>query len=148
MQKSAPVQAGVTIFSGQVISLYWNNGLTRFEWVLGGNGNAVATDPVYFANADSEDPDVISADSLPALSCYGQFVLQTGYYTGSGWVHGTPVTYDGVTGSIKTTTVGSGAPVVGTVEGINGPISLVKQDSSATNLNVVQIATRFEPANA
>ena len=191
VQKSAPVAANTTIFSGQVISLSWNSGNQRFEWSLGGAG-INATDPVYFANGETADPDVISADSLPALPCYGQFVIQTGYFSGangdhatdataganvSDWIHGYPITYSTVyPGYIVPTTYGSGAPIIGMVDGINGPgaesaiFSLGQSasgpvispaavpgvyyppyapaDSSASNLYVVQLVTRFDPQNA
>lgn len=170
-QKSAPVADGVVIYSGQAIQLNWNSTLTRFEWNLagasGGTITAAATDPVYFANADAADPDVISADSLPALPCYGQFELQTGYFTGSsGFTHGVPLTVDtGTPGNIKVTTWGSTAPVVGVVAGIQGatsgvPIDLLSPntgtgyaayaptDSSASNTKVIQLATMFNARNA
>ena len=183
--KNAPVANNVVIYSGQAIQLNWNSSNQRFEWNLAGQtysstdaqGNTVtahATDPVYFANADAADPDIISADSLPALPCYGQFELQTGWYTGpngavvSGatWNHGVPITADTTNyGNIMVTTVGSGAPVIGMVSGIEGPQFLgqvdpstsnpptyyapyAAQDSSASNLYVVQLVTRHDPANA
>jgi hypothetical protein len=175
LQKSAPVADGVVIMSGQAIQLNWNSTLTRFEWNLagatGGTITAAATDPVYFANADAADPDVISADSLPALPCFGQFELQTGYFTGtSGFVHGVPLTVDtGTPGSLKVTTWGTGTAVVGIVSGIQGPTSgtpidlmspnngsgyasYAPTDSSAVlvggKMPVIQLATVFNAVNA
>ena len=166
LQKSAPVQSGVTVFSGQVISLYWSAALTRFEWILGYYNNVASTAPVYFANGDSVDPDIISADSLPALPCFGQYVLQTGYYDAGTYNAGTPLTPSLVNaGNVVATTIGAAtSPIIGYADGVNGSsntaivnlgapttdagyAAYAPYDSSATNLSVLQLVTAFVPGN-
>jgi hypothetical protein len=73
---SAPVKDGVTIKSGQVIQLTWNNSKTRYEWELGCSGTKVP----YVAEKDSTDEDVIEADSLTGLSCLGKYELEVAYF--------------------------------------------------------------------
>jgi hypothetical protein len=105
------------------------------------------------------DEDVIEAGTLPALSCDGQFELQTGFFTAAA-ANGTaytyqvdvPLTFDttaGNIGNLVPTTYGAGAgiPIVGIVTRNNGPLSLVGFDSSATNLNVISFNTHYEPRN-
>jgi HNH endonuclease len=67
---SAPVTAGVTIQSGQVISL------TSGQWVL---GCAAGKEP-FIAFADSIDTDVASSGQLLGLSCAGQFEIETAFF--------------------------------------------------------------------
>ena len=162
LQKSAPVAASVTagIFSGQVISLSWNVTLLRFEWILGGSG----TQPVYFANGDSVDPDIISADSLPALPCFEQYVLQTGYYDAGTYNHGTQLTFS--TGTPGNVAVRAGTvALIGIADGVNGSsnsaivnlaspttdagyAAYAPYDSSASNLSVLQFSTSYNAAVA
>ena len=164
LQKSLPVQSGVTIYSGQVISQAWNSGLTRFEWVLGGSG----TQPTFFANGDSVDPDIISADSLPALPSYGQFVLQTGYFDAGTYNTGTPLTFStGTPGNVAVGSYGTssaaGVPIIGYADGVEGSsnsaivnlgapshagyAAFAPYDSSATDLSVLQLVTAWIPVN-
>jgi hypothetical protein len=67
---SAPVTAGVTILSGQVISL------SAGAWVL---GCAAGLEP-FIAFHDSTDTDVQSAGLLLGLSCAGQFEIETPWF--------------------------------------------------------------------
>jgi hypothetical protein len=149
---AAPVSAGVTVFSGQVISLSWVGGNSDYEWILGG---AAGTTP-HLALQDSEDPDVVDANSLVGLSCSGQFELRTGYYSAGTYNIDTPLTYDtAVPGNVIATTVASTLPIIGLVTRIRGPINLNgtleadqmaligATDSSATNANVIDFVTQF-----
>ena len=68
--ETAPVSAGVTIKSGQVISLDASG-----EWILGCPTGKVP----YFAQQDSADGDVTSSGLLTGLSCSGDYVIETGY---------------------------------------------------------------------
>ena len=167
LQKSAPVAANVTILSGQAIILVWNVTTLRFEWNLAIPAvNAASVVPVYFANGDSVDPDIISADSLPALPCFGQYVLQTGYYDAGVYNAGTPITISPTTpGNLAATAFGSADshPIVGYADGVEGSsnsaiINLgapthagypayAPFDSSASNLSVIQLVTAFVPGN-
>lgn len=69
--QSAPITTGVTIYSGQVISL------SSGAWILG----CPAGKTPYIAYHDSVDPDVVSSGSLLGLSCSGVFEIETAYFT-------------------------------------------------------------------
>jgi hypothetical protein len=98
LTKAARITDGVTILSGQIISL------TNGEWVLGGQ----AGKPVFIAMHDSVDTDVVSSGLLLGLSCSGNFEVQTAYFESSDtYADGTALTYDGTTGQIKITTLGA-----------------------------------------
>ena len=98
---NAPIAAGVTIRSGQVISLSSNNGV--MEWVL---GQPAAGDIPFIAYQDSDDFDVVASGGLTGLSSQDQIELSTPYF------RATPVTVaygkqvrlkaDGVTGNVTT----------------------------------------------
>ncbi len=139
LTQAFPVKDGVVIKSGQTISLAWSATNSRYEWVLG----ATAPATPYIALEDSTDEDVIEAGKLPALSCAGQFEIQTAYYkSGDTYNVDTPLTYDGTTGNLKAATTGD--PVVGFVTRIHGPVSLQGHNSSAVNLNVIVFSTGFK----
>jgi hypothetical protein len=67
---SAPVTSGVTILSGQVISL------SSGSWVL---GCAAGLEP-FIAFQDSVDTDVSSSGLLLGFSCAGQFEIETPWF--------------------------------------------------------------------
>ena len=67
---SAPVTSGVTIRSGQVISL------TSGAWVL---GCSAGKEP-FIAFHDSTDTDVTSSGKLLGLSCAGQYEIETQWF--------------------------------------------------------------------
>lgn len=141
--ESAPVASGVTIKSGQVISLVWNAVTLQSEWNLGTPANSGIP---HFALQDSADQDVIEAGKLTGYSALGKFRLQTAYYkTGDTYNDAVPVTPDGETGDVKATTLESGAPIVGFVHLNRGPQSLVGVDSSASTLTVITIDTVYLP---
>jgi hypothetical protein len=70
---SAPVASGVTILSGQLISL------SSGSWVLG----VTAGSEPFIAFADSTDTDVISSGLLLGLSCAGQYEIETAWFDNS-----------------------------------------------------------------
>lgn len=75
---SLPVAFNVIILSGQLIQPKWNAQRDTYEWVLAGDSEA---EPQYYwAADDSQDEDVQEAGTLPALSCSGQFVIETAYF--------------------------------------------------------------------
>ena len=76
---SLPVALGVTIMSGQLVQPKWNATAETYEWVLGGTAGAEAQ--YFWADEDSAEGDVLESGKLPALSCSGQFVLETAYFT-------------------------------------------------------------------
>lgn len=145
LTQAAPVASGVTILSGQVISLDWNSVLDQYEWVLGGVSGQVP----YIALQDSVDPDVVESGTLVGLSCLGQFELQTAYFAAEETYNvDVPLTYDGVTGDVKPTTFGSGEPILGVVTRNHGTVNLAGKDSSATSLDVVVFTTNYNETNA
>ena len=109
LSQAAPVASGVTILSGQVISLAWNSSLSQYEWVLG-----VATTGAtpYIALNDSADYDVVEAGKLPGLSSAGKFEIRTPFYKTADAANfnvDVPVTFDGTTGNIKVWSFNAGA---------------------------------------
>lgn len=141
LSQGAPVASGVSIKSGQVISLDWNSSANQYEWVL---GVATLGATPYIALNDSIDYDVVEAGKLPGLSCAGQFEIATPYFKAAdaaGFVNDAPVTYDGETGDIKLWVAPvegvAGAPIIGFVTRHNGPVTLssVGSGSPATGGN-------------
>lgn len=143
-----PVQAGVAILSGQVVSAVWNGALSQYEWQLGWSlQNGVPAVPFVALN-DSGDPDVIEAGNLAALSSAGQFEIETAFFkAGDTFLVDVPVGPDGVTGNIKVSIPGSGVPIMGYITRNHGPKSLVGINSNAVNLSVVSFQTAFGPSN-
>ena len=143
-QISFPVASGVTILSGQVISLAWNG--TNYNWVLGCTG----TNTPHFALQDSVDADVIAAGKLTGLSCSGQYEIQMGFYSAGTYNVDVPLTFDGTTGNVVPTTWGSTLPVLGVVSRNHGDISLQGIDSSVVPASnrVIAFNTLFDAHNA
>jgi len=153
LTQSLPVASGVTILSGQAISPKWNSVTSQNEWVLGLDAGATT---LYVAIKDSADLDVVSAGTLPALSCAGKFEIQTPFYkTGDSFNEGVFVTADGVTGDFKavaaTTTTDNIYGVVTRIHGVTdlGPqglneVSGVEVDGSG-NIYVLTFSTLFVP---
>jgi hypothetical protein len=154
---TAPVASGVTIYSGQVIYLLWSSGDSQYEWNLG----CVAGSTPHLALQSSADEDVIEAGNLVGLDCSGQFEVQMAFFdTGGGQTYNVDVllTYDGTTGNVKPTTIGSGLPIMGVVSRIRGPkdlagvlsgddtylIGAVDSSALAANENVIIFKTRYQ----
>lgn len=73
------VKDGETILSGMIISPVWNADDALYEWAVG-IGAVADRRPIYIAQNDSTDEDVIEAGTLNAFSCAGQFELQIAFY--------------------------------------------------------------------
>ena len=106
---SAPIMSGVTVYSGQLITLYSATGAVgSYQWALAGTTTygVAAGQSVYIAMADSTDTDVISSGRLLGLSCSGNFEVQTGYFiSGDTFTKDIPVTWSTATaGSLTATT--------------------------------------------
>lgn len=72
--RTAAITDGVTVRSGDVVSL------SAGKWVLG----AAAGKVPYIALSDGSDTDVNASGLLPALSCAGQFEIETASYDTDG----------------------------------------------------------------
>ena len=108
-----PVKSDVTIKSGMVISPAWQAGESRYEWVLGLTGGVG-----YFATADSEDQDVISAGKLVGLSCTGKYEITTGYYNDADTYNLHAYLTGNASGEVEEVTLGGTAgsgPVIGRI---------------------------------
>jgi len=94
---------------------------------------------------------VVSANSLVGYSCLGDFVLQTGYYnSGDSYPVDTPITPDGVTGSVKATTADSGEPIMGYItepptDLLDGGATGYPSISGVTDGNVIAFQTAWVP---
>lgn len=99
--KTAEIADGVTVQSGQIISLDVNG-----KWVLGAT---TAGAKPYVAIADSTDTDVRSSGLLTALSCDGEYEIQTAWYdAGETYNEGTPLTSDSSGNIVATTWANAG----------------------------------------
>jgi hypothetical protein len=145
---SAPVTSGVTIKSGQLISL------SSGSWVLG----CSAGQEPFIAFHDSTDTDVVSSGQLVGLSCAGQFVIETGYFDNTQtYVENSPLKADsgsgayqatGATGQITLGTLSTAEDTIGfaTAGGRQDNVSI---DSSAApisgHLYVLRFRTQWLP---
>jgi hypothetical protein len=125
-----PVAPGVTILSGQLVAPKWNSSENRFEWVLPSDSTAHAPQ-YYFADADGDQFDVIEANKLPALSCAGQYELETAYWTGAanGFTLGAKIAPDllGTPGNVKVAEAGE--VIIAECVRNNGPVSVLGRNS-------------------
>lgn len=151
--RQAAVKDGVTVGSGQVISLDSNG-----EWILG----APAGKTPYIALSDSVDTDVNSSGLLPALSCAGKFEIETAYYTVDSTLVGEDIpviaaTAEANAGDITDGATDGTADIIGfTSRGglhdLNAPAengnSGPKVEVNATDGNVVTFITNWQPLNA
>jgi hypothetical protein len=132
MRTLYPVAFGTTVKSGQVVAPAYNSSLERLEWVIPTAGNGHLPD-YHIASNDSDDFDVLEAGKLPALSCGGQFELETSYFTGAAetFAVGTQLAPDvaGEAGNVKV--AAAGEPVIGVVTRRNGV-----RNAAETNSNV------------
>lgn len=139
--KTAPVATGVTIYSGQVISLNDDG-----EWVLG----AAAGVPAYFALKHSTDGDVVSSGKLEAIAASGQFVIETAYYSGNGLVAGVPVKAGTSTavGDVVAAAYDEAGDIIGYVEAAAIDLNDLEPPAAAeaSNGKVIRIATTWGPA--
>jgi hypothetical protein len=101
---SAPVTSGVTILSGQLISL------TAGAWVL---GVAAGAEP-FIAFADSTDTDVTSSGLLLGLSCAGQYEIETAWFDNT-VVYNESSFLVAATGGSSTANVSPGSAALGAI---------------------------------
>lgn len=142
LTRTAPVKSGVTVVSGQIISLEWQAGVEEYHWVLGVTGAAIP----HIAVQDSADYDVTEAGGLTGLSCLGDFEVQTAFYkSAETYNQDVFLTFDGVTGDVKPTTVASGAAILGVCSRIRGVQDISSENSSVapSNANVITWSTQF-----
>jgi hypothetical protein len=145
LTQSFPVATGVTVLSGQVVSLAWNAGLDTYEWELGWSAGRVP----HIALQDSADEDVLEAGKLTGLSSLGKFEIQTAFFkTGDTYNVDVPVSPDGVTGNLKAATLESGDPVMGFISRIRGPKDITGTNSSSVVKDVVVFTTNYSPNTA
>lgn len=153
-----PVASGVTVKSGQLVAPKYNSDIDDYEWVLPGTDTG-HVDQYYWANNDSNDFDVIEAGKLPALSCAGQFELQTAYYTTDNYAPGALIGVDTAEpGNIKVLATNATTDVIigevsrkspTSVLGINSNVKpFLANGDPNPGLNVVTIRTVFRPATA
>lgn len=143
---NAPVADGVTIYSGQVVSLDSNG-----EWVLGATKGKVP----YIALSDSVDTDVSSSGLLPALSCAGKFEIETAWYASGVYTDNTVIVAatGGDAGKIAAQATPStsastdilGIATRGGLKDLNGGPG-PKIDSQAEDANIVTFVTNWVPA--
>jgi hypothetical protein len=156
LQRAFGIKTGVTILSGQLISTYWNSTLLVYQWDLG--VGTAANDLCYVALKDSADPDVVASGSLPALSCAGDFEIQTPFFnvsSPSSYIDGAYLVADGVTGNLIVSTLASATAaakaILGVVTRNNGLLDIGAFDSgvtpaaSAPFVPVIDFITRFQP---
>jgi hypothetical protein len=158
LKQTAFVKSGVTIYSGQAITLEWVAGNSRYEWVLATRANALAGQTVYFADKDSTDGDVIEG-GLSGYSSLGNYEIQTAFFKADDTYNvDTLLTISTVAGSLAELPEASASyPIVGKVTrkktngGTGGDLlqnaaAGVKDDSStsAANSGVIVFQTHVE----
>lgn len=130
----APIATGVTIKSGQVISLAWGSGGYQ-EWNL---GVASATVIPFFAVQDSDDFDVISSGVLTGLSSLDNIELQTPYFKASptpSYGHQVALKADGTTGDVTTVStadLNAAGFILGYASRYNAPVNIAATNTEAT----------------
>jgi hypothetical protein len=144
-----PVKAGVSFLSGQIISPEYNATTGVVEWVKG-----AANGVPHFALEDSTDEDGVAAGRIPALSCEGDFLIQTPHYEDTTYVFGDKIVA-GTSGEVgKVTKAGASDGdqfVIGRIDRHNGPSSIKGTNSNvkpAGQTDVLTIRTGAQPAHA
>jgi len=82
MRRSLPVAAGLVILSGELLQPKPASNQYGYEWVKAGGASPDedALPLYYWAADDSNDPDVVSAGILPALSSTGNYEFETAFF--------------------------------------------------------------------
>jgi len=168
LSQAFPVADGVSVLSGQVISLVADSAYEGgHKWVLGWTAGIpyIAINDWIPSVGQGSDADVMEAGKLVGLSSAGQFEIQTPFWASSAdvlqasaaagdFAVDTPVGPAGTTGSIKKTTVGSGVPIIGYVTRNNSAVYLGptgagnnghNSSAVAANLYVVSFQTAYSP---
>lgn len=120
-----PVQANVTVLSGQVVRAYKNNTTKVYEFALA-DGSGVGVPCLALNSTQNAD---VALTQLTGLPIDGDFEVQTAFFTAGTYTVGTKLTYDTVNkGNVKPATFVDGKttdPVIGEVTGlIDGPLDL------------------------
>jgi hypothetical protein len=145
LSQTAPVKSGVTIKSGQVITLEWVSDNSRYEWVLADRATVLAgKQTVYVAEQESTDYG-ISDSGIRGVSTTGDYEVQTAWFdAGDTYNVDTQLTISTTDGQLCAVPAGAGTyPVVGKVTRIRGtggkllqdPANGVKDDSSTSAAN-------------
>lgn len=151
LARRAPIAEGVTILSGQVVSLKYQN--SQEEFILGVDA---VTDLPYFAVQDSDDFDVIASGGLTGLSCLDNLELQTAFFKASpSPAYGSQVALmaDGTTGDVTTHDGGDTKAILGYTSRFNGPVDIRAENSGVTpdgdgKVLVLTLQTHFERSGA
>jgi len=127
--QTARVKSGVTVLSGQVVSLKWDATDSVYEWYLGADSTGAAAGKVpYIAIQDDQDEDVLECGKLTGLSCAGEFEIETAYFTDDTYAVDVPLSYDGQSGDV--TPAANGEDIIGWATRNNGRKSLDKINSN------------------
>lgn len=95
LSATLPVREGVTILSGQIMSIRRNTSKGINEWSLGYDPEEDQANSFYVAFDDSADGDVKTAGNLQGLSVRGQYELSTAHVkTGEAYLAGDELTFD------------------------------------------------------
>lgn len=153
---TATAAPGQVILSGQLVSKVWDT--DHYEFVL---GNSAGVNP-YIAWSDSVDQDVIESGKMTALSCAGQFEIQTAFFDVNNgaspavayvYNEGTPLTWSTANpGNVRPAV--SGEVIIGRVTQIHGalqknnPAEFFYESSVTTpeNSKVIIFVTAFNGA--
>lgn len=136
-----PVAEDELIQSGQHITPQWNATTDRYEWVIGVDSSSLEH---YIALEDYNDPDVLQAGVLPALSCAGQYEIQTPYFADDTYNVGDKITFDAATGNIDKFTGAIGtADILGVVT--RKVLSIIGTNSSVKPFTIVDGARVVNP---
>lgn len=97
-----------TIKSGMLITPKWDASAGIYQWSKGfdvatsGSDTEASVPTFFWAMDDPTDPDVEAAGNLLGLSCLGNYELSTAFVkAGEVFSEGEYLTYDGVTGNMK-----------------------------------------------
>jgi len=138
------VQSGVTVLSGQLVSLAWDATDSVYEWVLGGAAGRVP----YIAVQDDQDEDVLECGKLTGLSCAGQFEIETPFFETGTYVNDTPLTWEGATAG-NVDVAAAGEDILGWVTRNNGAKSLDGINSNVpTGSEVISFNTAWQAVSS
>lgn len=151
LTRRAPVADGVTVLSGQVISLKYQN--SQEEWILGVDS---VKDIPYFAVQDSDDFDVVASGGLTGLSSLDDLELQTAFFHASPTPsYGTQVALmaDSTSGNVTTHDGTDANSILGYTSRFNGPVDIKADNSGVTpdgdgKVLVLTLQTHYERSGA
>lgn len=121
---------GVSLTSGQVISLTMDNGVEK--WQL---GCPAATDIPHFAYQDSADFDVVASGGVTGLSSLDRIELQTAFFNANpvtvAYAHMVRLKADGASGNV-TTALTIDRQTLGYLSRFSGPNDIKGENSGVT----------------